>query len=104
MISMKPGLRLLAVTLALMLPLSTAQGLEKFTQSGTIEARGLNTFTINEKVYRLNPTVQLISHNPEFQQISDLNKGDYVTLFGKVVGGTFFTDLIYIDVYDEDDE
>ena len=105
---LKQGLRMLAVTIALMLPLSAAQALEAFAESGTIAVFKNNGFSVQERDqrYRIHPTATLGSKDPTRQQITDLKKGDEIAFTGEIVGDYYYVNYIQVlvDEPDEDDE
>ena len=90
------GLRMLAVTITLMLPLSAAQALETFAESGAISAKRINNITVKDQVYRLHPKVRFSSRDPDRLLVSDLRKGDEIAFSGDVVGGTYYINYIQV--------
>ncbi len=106
MISLKPGLRMLAVFIALTLPWSATQALESFSESGAIAAKGINSLTIKGQRYRLHPNVEFNSRGSSRQQVSELEKGDQIAFSYQDLGGDYYIDYIQVlvDVKDEDDE
>ncbi len=106
MISLKPGLRMLAVFIALTLPWSATQALESFSESGAIAAKGINSLTIKDQRYRLHPNVEFNGRGSIRQQVSELEKGDQIAFSYQDIGGDYYIDYIQVLVYekDEDDE
>jgi len=105
--SLKPGLRMLAVTTILMLSLSSAQALERFTHSGKIIETRVNTITVGEQIYRLHPNARFASKDPARRQFSDLEIGDHISMLGDIVGGAYYVDFLQyygndFDIEEED--
>ena len=98
---LKQGLRILAITTALILPWNTAQALESFTVFGVITDTGPGRFTVRGQVYRIHPAVRFTSSN--LQKASQLRQGDIIFLSGKILINTHLVDYIRHDFDDEED-
>ncbi len=106
---LKQSLRMLAFAIALMLPLSSAQALERFTHSGKIIETRINTVTVGERIYRMQPNARFVSKDPNRRQFTDLEVGDHVSVLGDIVGGDYYVDFLQyygndFDIEEEDDD
>ena len=98
---LKQGLRMLTITIALLLPWSTAQALESFTVFGVITDTGSGKLTVSGEVYRIHPAVRFTSFNR--QKVSELRRGDIIFMSGKILLSTRLVDYIRHDLDDDED-
>jgi hypothetical protein len=77
-----------------MLPWATTEALETFEQAGVITQLGYEKFTVNNKDYRISPSVILDSSDISRSKFSDFKKGDLIWFKGKVLNNVNYVDFI----------
>ncbi|MCP4389997.1 MAG: hypothetical protein GY802_17015 [Gammaproteobacteria bacterium] len=102
--NLKPLLAQLLVISSLMLPWTTTEALETFGIGGVISKVDISSLKLHrsDRTYRIKPTAEIIIPGVLKPRMSDLKKGDVVSLKGHAIGSTYYVErLIYQDVSNE---
>ncbi len=97
---LKRNIAVFLVIMASLLPWSSSQALETFEKAGVIAEIGYDMMTVFGQNYRIKPSTELVSSDPNRTKFSDFKRGDQVWFKGFVLDGVFYVETITYQAFE----